>query len=267
MKKNFSLLLLLSISLFCACGKDDPLLSSCGDDCVEFGRYISEEDGSPRKIEWLVLDKEDDGTLLLMSKYVLECMPYHEAMKDITWEASNLRKWLNNDFIISSFTHEEQARLIETTNENLDNHGKFTAGDLEHLKEWEADEDFINTISEIMSDDEKNVWNTPGGNETHDRVWLLSLNDIPKYNLNVRELRQAQPLPLLKKRFGDMCSELSACAKNNSEGNYRWWLRSPGITSFTASYIHYDGYIDDDGVNVTAEKIGVRPVIKIMMII
>ena len=39
----------------------------------------------------------------------------------------------------------------------------------------------------------------------------------------------------------------------------RWWLRSPGSTLFTASYVKIDGFILQLGTPVSLEKLSVRP--------
>lgn len=59
---------------------------------VTFGKY--EQDGmrsnGPEAIEWLVLDVQEDKALLL-SRYALDSMPYHDNYKAVTWETSDLR--------------------------------------------------------------------------------------------------------------------------------------------------------------------------------
>ena len=61
-------------------------------DIVAFGKY--EQDGmrsnGPEAIEWLVLDVQED-TALLLSRYALDSMPYHDNYKAVTWETSDLR--------------------------------------------------------------------------------------------------------------------------------------------------------------------------------
>ena len=59
---------------------------------VTFGKY--EQDGlrsnGAEAIEWLVLDVQEDKALLL-SRYALDSMPYHDNYKAVTWETSDLR--------------------------------------------------------------------------------------------------------------------------------------------------------------------------------
>ena len=82
---------------------------------VQFGQY--EQDGNSNNgkedIEWIVL-AEEDGKLLLLSKYALDAKPYNIGNTDISWENSTIRKWLNQDFLNSAFTEVEQALILET---------------------------------------------------------------------------------------------------------------------------------------------------------
>ena len=63
--------------------------------------------------------------MLLLSKYVLEYTAYHHERVPITWERSDLRRWLNHDFLNMAFTQAEQGRILSTTviNENNPEYG------------------------------------------------------------------------------------------------------------------------------------------------
>ena len=74
----------------------------------------------PTPIEWLVLANEG-GKTLLISKYGLECKPYHHTQTAIMWEKSDLREWLNGEFLSKAFNAAEQARIVQVHNENTDN--------------------------------------------------------------------------------------------------------------------------------------------------
>jgi ABC-type antimicrobial peptide transport system permease subunit len=84
-------------------------------DIVTFGHYEqdnNQEDGK-EKIEWIVLDKKDNKALLI-SKYALDCQPYHKVREPITWGNCTLRRWLNNAFLHTAFSAKEQS-IIPTT--------------------------------------------------------------------------------------------------------------------------------------------------------
>lgn len=115
-------------------------------DVITFGTYNNEP------IEWMVLDKEGDNYLLL-TKYAVETMTYY-AGDDANdqWEYSDIRAWLNNDFIDTAFTDNERA-CINTT----------------HLKNDENP--YSNGNNEKA---------TPG-KDTDDKLYLLSYSEFCTY--------------------------------------------------------------------------------------
>lgn len=130
----------------------DPLLVyriAEKDDTVSFGHWEQDNDpnNGPEPIDWIVLDKID-GRLLLISSPCLAGMAYHtEPFTPVTWETCSLREWLNNAFLSSAFTEEEQAWIPMVTNENPDH----------------------------------SIVETPGGKDTQDRVFLLCERDTVIY--------------------------------------------------------------------------------------
>ena len=83
--------------MFCA-----VMLSGCGSDdskkfdVIEFGGH-----------NWIVLDVQD-GKALLLSEDVLEERAYQPQGGDVTWESSDIRKYLNTEFF-NSFTQADIA--------------------------------------------------------------------------------------------------------------------------------------------------------------
>lgn len=84
-------------------------------DYVIFGKYEQDANISNGKeaVEWLVASK-DDTKIFLLSKYALECMPYHTSHEKVVWKNCSLRQWLNNDFMDAAFSAEEKS-IIQTT--------------------------------------------------------------------------------------------------------------------------------------------------------
>ena len=141
---------------------------------------------------------------MLLSAYGLDAKWYNEKLEDITWETCTLRKWLNEEFFDSAFSAEEQELIITTKVKNPDNP----------------------------------EYKTPGGNDTEDKVFLLSISEAEKY-LPTDFERKASPSPYAEKQ---------GAWTNN--GSCWWWLRSPGRNPFNAAYIHYFGNIIERGVDV-----------------
>ena len=86
---------------------------------VTFGRYEQDgdADNGPEPIEWIVLD-EQDGRVLLLSRYGLDCVPYHSRRAIVTWEKSSLRHWLNREFLAATFDEGECQAVCKTRVDN-----------------------------------------------------------------------------------------------------------------------------------------------------
>lgn len=90
------------------------LLSVCGvsEETVLFGSfYQSAGTGAAEPLEWLVL-QEDDKTMLLISRYIIDTRRLHDSFTPTCWEDCALRAWLNDGFRTTAFTDEERERLV-----------------------------------------------------------------------------------------------------------------------------------------------------------
>lgn len=85
-------------------------------DYVTFGAYEQDNDESngKEKIEWLILEKQEDK-ILLISKYALDCKPFKDEFISTSWLGSSIKKWLSADFKDEAFTEKEQSRLVTIT--------------------------------------------------------------------------------------------------------------------------------------------------------
>ena len=83
---------------------------------VKFGRYEQDWTGFHEKdpIEWLVL-AENRGRYLLVSKRILDAQKQSNSR---SWKYSCMRTWLNNEFMNTAFTKEEQAKILQVDNVN-----------------------------------------------------------------------------------------------------------------------------------------------------
>ena len=77
---------------------------------IEFGNYPQDKDGTEKPIGWIVMKKEGNQVLLL-SKYVLDAKSYNEGWGDVTWETSDIRQWLNNEFYTTAFNKSEKVKI------------------------------------------------------------------------------------------------------------------------------------------------------------
>ncbi len=181
-----------------------------------FGKYEQNNNLSDGKedIKWLILDKQDDK-VLLVSEYALDCKKYNEKYADVTWETCSLRKWLNDNFLKSSFSEQEQSQIALTTLENKAN-------------------------SET---------NTPGGNNTDDKIFLLSEEEYNKYSENGL-LYICDPTDYAVAN-GGFISDGSGEDGAANKGSTMWWLRTPGFYQSSAMLIITDG-LKKDGAPVNS---------------
>lgn len=80
-------------------------------DIIIFGHYEQDNNENGKEdIEWIVLDKNGDS-ILVISKYALDCQRFHTDWKEITWEQCSLRKWLNGTFLNAAFNSGEKKMI------------------------------------------------------------------------------------------------------------------------------------------------------------
>ena len=129
------MLILLGITGFFVYNKSEYKVGKT----IEFGNYPQDKDGTEKPIEWIVMKKEGNQVLLL-SKYVLDAKPYNEEWEGVTWQTSDIRQWLNNEFYTTAFNKSEKAKIQTSLIKNEDN----------------------------------SEYGTSEGNDTEDKVFLLS---------------------------------------------------------------------------------------------
>ncbi len=70
----------------------------------------NEHDTGNEAIEWIVLAKEEDSMLVLSKKNIIN-MSYREESGEIAWADSDVRSWLNANFIDMAFSAAEQQTI------------------------------------------------------------------------------------------------------------------------------------------------------------
>ncbi|MBO4267647.1 MAG: hypothetical protein J5910_10725 [Lachnospiraceae bacterium] len=131
-------------------------------------------------IRWYVIARSGTDYTLLCEKPVIK-MAYDEAGFNTkgTWEESGVRAWLNEKFY-NTFTDEEKALIAKTHNINPDN----------------------------------SEYGTPGGSDTDDHIFLLSVDEANALDKDVLK-----------------------CGYWQDMDNQWWWLRSPGVNKDYATYV------------------------------
>ena len=181
---------------------------------VKFGNYNYFDENDKRPIEWIVLDKKEDRYLLL-SKYVIAEMIYNQRNEYCaTWDKCDVRRWLNKEFLNEAFTPDEQEIII-TTNVTADEN-PFVVSDV--------------------------------GNDTQDKVFLLSIMEVYKYFHSPSQRKCNWP-----EGFADQYSFYcySAC----------WWLRTSSDRKGYTSVVNHNGSISYEDHSHRSGFIDIRPAI------
>lgn len=88
---------------------DEQLAKEQG--AMKLGSYPEGKDGSPKPIYWVVSDVGDDY-YEFTSVFVIDWMPYNSWSDSSEWFGSEIRSWLNGEFLETAFTEEERAMLL-----------------------------------------------------------------------------------------------------------------------------------------------------------
>ena len=118
-------------------------------DSIYFGNYWQNDTNGDGKVDqndkkepikWRVLSVNGNDVFLLADQN-LDAKPYNQERTDVTWATCTLRTWLNDTFLNSAFTSAEQNAIKNTT---------------------------------VVNDDNPH-YGTEGGENTTDKVYLLSI--------------------------------------------------------------------------------------------
>lgn len=151
MKRIFAAVLALCL---CAAGAAMAQESEDGwaaGDTVVFGSYEQDNvlTNGKEPLEWIVLKTEGDRAMLI-TRYLIDARAYHKAFVKMTWSECTLRQWLNDTFLKEAFSQEEQARIQEV----------------------------------LVVNDDNPHYSTRGGEDTMDRVFLLSEAEVLEFFLS-----------------------------------------------------------------------------------
>lgn len=184
-------------------------------DIVTFGRYEQDNDTTNGKepIEWIVLKVEENRTLVI-SKYALDSIQFFQdgqAGFYNVWVESNVRAWLNDNFLNLAFTDGEKEKIITS------------------LITSDVDAIFEQTIL----------------NDTLDKIFLLSKDEVVEYlsssigfDCTATAYALAQDVP-----------QSAYSAQISMDGNC-WWATRSGKTSgdYYMVYGNIVGFEATDGI-------------------
>ena len=239
-------------------GLNNPTTDSSGVstwDCIYFGNYwqndtngdgVADENDAKQPIKWHVLSVNGDNAFVIADQN-LDAKAYNETKTDVTWENSTIRSWLNG---YGASANKDKKSF--TSDNFLDN--AFSVAEQNAIK-----------MTYMVNEDNPD-YGTDGGNNTWDKVYLLSVSEASntsygfdsKYNVSskTREAKNTE----YAKQCGAWSSEDSSYL-----GNGDWWTRTPGGSGYSASYVLHNGYGygNNDYYSVNGTSGAVRPALHI----
>lgn len=122
-------------------------------DVVTLGRCNDGDLEIDGEIKWIVL-AEENGKKLIVSENILAHKKYHQTLKGITWETSDLREWLNTNFYAKFFTEQEKTLISENLLKSSNNieAGNDTVDKIFVLSFYETNRYFASTEKRSMKD-------------------------------------------------------------------------------------------------------------------
>ena len=189
---------------------------------VNYGWYEQDNvlENGKEAIQWIVLDIQDNKALLF-SLYGLDVREFNHYHKFEPWEKCDLRAWLNEEFMESAYNENDEKNIVNTLLLNADN---------------------PNTGTEC-------------GNDTWDKVFCLSLDEVNKYLFD----EEGNPKSFLK-------AQPTAYAETNGEIYYDYmdeycdyWLRTMGDSILSAMVVTSSGEVYEEGLLTENSGVTFRP--------
>ncbi len=202
---------------------------------VYFGSYPQTDPTGAKKepVLWWVL-KNDGEKALLLSAYNLDAQQYSKKGEDVTWEKSDLRKWMNTTFLQKAFTTSEQNAI---------------------------------TTTHVVTPNSYN--GRPGGGDTDDKVFALSVQEAVSGGFFYEGGKYFNNADVDLKS----CNTKYACAQSGGWLAYppsadNWWLRTPGYMEKRRAYVlgwsrYKDFYVDLDGTTGDDRMVAARPALNL----
>lgn len=197
---------------------------------VTFGHYQQTKSGDDdNPIQWLILERDGQNALLI-SKCGLDTKPYDTNENGTTWEKSTLRMWLNAIFYNKAFNSAEQAIILTTSVDN--------------------------NKEQCYSS-----WSKNDGNNTQDKIFLLSYAEVKKY-FDVVYWKNAGPKENKKPRIAPTAYAIAQGASTFSlyktvdgADSGWWWLRSLGQNGIEVAAVGASGCLHSFSAYETSASI------------
>ena len=201
-------------------------------------------------IEWTILKKDiNDNSVMLISKYILDCFPFNGFHQNVTWETSSLRNHMNRVMLLEMFNDTELSCVLPTY--------------------------LLNS---------KNIFNgTYSGEPTYDFLFIPGIDEMLAFFSNEIFVNEARINELTRPNVKRMCYA-TPYARNRGvrvmgentkyPGTANYFLRTSGLhgrrkwygnvfADFFQSFVSENGSIKPDGTGINSIDDGIRPMVQI----
>jgi hypothetical protein len=158
---------------------------------------------------------------LIISDRIIAGGLYHDTDESVTWETSDMREYLNNEFY-NKFNSLEREKIIKTFN-------------ISPRDTW---------------------YDTDAGGHTEDYIFLLSTTEATRYGFGQTAIVKDYEKEDVILSNGN--SNRVALDVNTGESRY-WWLRTPGWSTRSVAVVGLYGHIMLDGISAHKANLGIRP--------
>lgn len=182
-------------------------------------------------IRWRILS-ESDGKALILCDSIIANKRFDDESNN--YKQSEIREWLNNEFLSTAFSEMERALINVVTVDN----------------------------------------SAAEGGDTRDKAFLLSYSDVNNAEYGFLSVRYDEDNFVSDEKKQMLTSDYSRATgagmstSSDYYGNGQWWLGPPDSSySYYAGYVDINGYVYDDyhGCSVYATDNGVVPALQIQL--
>ena len=221
-------------------------------DTIFFGNYEQNNNLADGKeaIEWIILKKDSsNNSAILISKYILDCLPFNGFSENVTWETSSLRHYMNSNMLNEMFNSIEQKCIFPT---------------------------FLLNSRNLFN-------NAYSGEATYDLIFIPGIDEMLAFFYNDNFVNEARIQELTKPNENRVCLAteyainrgvrvLGVGKKYPKAGNY--FLRTSGLpgrriwfsdvyADYFQSFVSENGEIKPDGTGINSLDDGIRPMVQI----
>ncbi len=200
-------------------------------------------------IKWRVLSVDGLEAFLLADK-ALDNKPYHAVEEDVTWEKSTLRSWLNG------YGASENKQNEDYEKNNFINDA-FDTANLLAVKD-----------SEVKNKDSL-YGETEGGNDTIDRVFLLSESAVwtdaaKQYGFISNDNITTGISDEARRAKSSVYAKAMGASGDGFSSSCYWWLRSPGLHRYYGVTVVDSGWVSWYHPHLSVNNgYGIRPALNL----